>query len=185
MKLSKHWSRWPGIVAGALLVLLPLAGLGAFVYVQHHAAEKRLSDLEPRYARLLGMLSQQDQIEDAVDQARQLRDLYIYPPSQDESQVGNAAQQRIRELFTSAGVDVVTSQVLPAKADHRFSRIPVQVRYEGDMAKLQALLVAVGAQSGPAILVEGMTLQILTYANNQAPARLTGQINFFVLRAAS
>ena len=55
----------------------------------------------------------------------------------------------------------------------------------GLMAKLQALLVAVGTQPGPAVLMEGMTVQILTYATNQAPARLTGQINFFVLRSAS
>jgi general secretion pathway protein M len=185
MKSIKQLQSLPGLLVGLLLVLLPLIGLAGYVYLQHHAAQKRLSDLEPRYARLLGLVGQQSQIEDAVDQARQLQDLYIYPSTQDVSQVGNAAQQRIRDLFTSAGVDVQSSQVLPGKTDHRFDRIPIQVRYEGEMAKLQALLVAVGTQPGPAVLVEGMTVQILTYATNQAPARLTGQINFFVLRSAS
>ena len=56
MKSIKQLQNLPGLVLGLLLVLLPLIGVSGYVYVQHQGAQKRLSDLEPRYARLLGLV---------------------------------------------------------------------------------------------------------------------------------
>lgn len=183
MKLDPRISRMAPWALSLALLSVPVAGAGAFVWLKHHWAQDRLHEIEPRYARLLGLEAQHVQLEDALDQAAQLNEMYLYPASQDASQVGNDAQRRIRDLCAKAGLDVVSSQVLQAKADHQFDRVPVTVRFEGEMVAVQSALVAISAQTSPAILIESMTMQVVSFAKPDAPARLGGQINFFVLRA--
>lgn len=183
MKLDPRAYRVAGLLAWLLLILLPLGAGAAYVALKHQWGQTQLSQLEPRYARLLGLEKQHEQIEDAVDQSEQLVSLYVYPASQDASQVGNDAQRRIRDFFSKSGLEVVSSQVLPAKQDKQFDRIPITVRFEGEMVPLQTAMVAINSQVVPALLLDGMTVQVLSYAKPDAPVRLTGQLNFFVLRA--
>ena len=99
------------LMAGALALL---AGVGIFTYQKHQWAQSRLDELEPRYARLKGLMASTAEIEQVKSQAQATIARYVYPAEQDASQVGNAAQQRVRDLFTAAGLQIVSSQVLPA-----------------------------------------------------------------------
>ena len=126
-------NEWAILVATALLVLLPLVVLGVYVAKKHMWAESMLSQMEPRFARLKGLDLQRDDIDKALARAVRTRSEYIYPAAQDAVQTGNAVQQKVRELLTTAGLTVVSSQVLPPKEDGGFDRISLAVRAEGEM----------------------------------------------------
>ena len=131
------------VLAGtAVVLLLPLALLGGYVMQKHQWAEQRMAELEPRYARLLGLEAQKADIDAALLQTLALLSQYVYPAAQDAAQTGNAAQQRVRDIFSSAGLQILSSQVLPAKKEKGFDRIPLSVRAEGDMLAVQSALAA-------------------------------------------
>ena len=164
-----------------LLLVLPLALAGAYMVQKHRWAQDRLAELEPRYARLLGMEAAQGELEKTATQARALLDQYAYPASQDVSRAGNDAQQRIRNIFSAAGLDIVSSQVLAPKAEKSFDRIPLAVRAEGQLLALQSALVGLSSQS-PAILIEGFNVQTVGAVKADKPQRLGVQFNLSVLR---
>lgn len=164
-----------------LLLVLPLALAGMYMVQKHRWAQDRLAELEPRYARLLGMEASQGELEKTAAQARALLTQYAYPASQDVSQAGNDAQQRIRNIFSAAGLEIVSSQVLAPKPEKTFDRIPLSVRAEGQLLALQSALVGLSSQS-PAILIEGFNVQTIGAVRADRPQRLGVQFNLSVLR---
>ena len=73
---------------------LPLAGVTVYVYQKHQWAQNRLSELEPRYARLLGMEAGSERLAQARERAQAQLAQYIYPQDQDANQTGNDVHQR-------------------------------------------------------------------------------------------
>ncbi len=173
------------VLAGTVLVLLlPLALLGAYVVQKHEWAEQRLAELEPRYARLLGLEAQKAHIDAALLQVNALRAQYVYPSAQDAAQTGNAAQQRVRDIFNSAGLQILSSQALPAKTEKGFDRIPLSVRAEGDMLAVQSALAVLNSQS-PAIIIDDLDIQLqgnLSNADGKTVPRLGANFSLSVLR---
>ena len=106
---------------------------------------------------------------------------YAYPGSMEVTQAGNDAQQRVRGIFTQAGLDLVSSQVLPPKLEKQFDRIPLTVRLEGGLVALQSALVVLSGQS-PAILVDGFSVQTVGVVKVDMPQRLAIQFDLSVLR---
>ncbi len=154
--------------------------LGGYVYNKHQWASKRLSDFEPRYARLEGLARSSDALTQASSHAQAMRSWYLHPSDTDSNQTGNEAQQRIRSLFTSAGMNVVSSQVLTIKQEQGLERIPLVVRADADIVSLQAALVGLSEQK-PALIVDD--LQITAQGTgNSGPQRLIVQFNLLILR---
>lgn len=176
------------VLAGTVLVLLlPLALLGGYVAQKHQWAEQRLAELEPRYARLLGLEAQKADIDAALLQARALLSRYVYPSTQDAAQTGNAAQQRVRDIFSSAGLQILSSQALPAKTEKGFDRIALSVRAEGDMLAVQSALAVLTSQS-PAIVIDDLDIQLqgsLSNADSKTAPRLGANFSLSVLREPS
>lgn len=179
--ISGHPASLSRVLAVAVL-LLPLLGLGGFVYYRHVWAQERLAELEPRYARLVGLEQQKGRLEQAVAQASAIVDLYTYSANQDATQAGNDAQRRVRDVFAKAGLEVMSSQVLPAKQEKQFDRIPITVRFEGELSAVQAAMVALGSLPQPTILVEGFSMQTIGAVKAEVAQRLGGQFNLYVLR---
>ncbi len=169
------------LAAAALLALLPLLALGLYVLDLRHAAEQRIAELEPRHARLAGLVAGREALDKAEAAARAQLGEITYAAAQDLTQAGNDAQQRVRTVFTSAGLQLVSSQVLPANDEKQFDRIPLMVRLEGDLAALQTALVALSRQT-PAILIDGLNIQSVGTVRPDQPARLASQFNLSVLR---
>jgi general secretion pathway protein M len=164
-----------------LLLLLPVAGAALYLWSKHQWATDRLAEVEPRYARLLGLEASQAELAQAQRAAQTHLARFAYPASQDASQAGADAQQRVRSVATVAGLTLVSSQVLPAKAEGGFDRIPLAVRMEGEMSALQAVLVVLASEQ-PVIHFESMNLQTIGAVKAEVPARLGIQFNLFVLR---
>ena len=167
-----------------LVLLLPIAGAALYVWTQHQSVQTRLSDLEPRYARLAGLLERRADLQTLGVQANAQLARLAYPASQDVTQAGNDAQQRIRSLFADSKLDIISIQVLPPKEEPKFNRIPINLRVEGDLAGIQEALLKLSTQS-PVVLVDSLTLQTIGAVKPASIQRLGGQFNFFVLRMRS
>lgn len=168
-------------VLGALLALLLLAG-GAYVYGKHQAARDRLEQVEPRHARLQGLLQSQDQLAAAAQRQTQLMAAYTHTPEQDVTQVGNGALQQLRNLLTQAGCQVLSSQVLPARDDvPDFDRIPISLRIEANPLALQTALAAIES-SQPAMVVTNLNLQVNGFMRAGVVPPLAATLSVSVLR---
>ena len=172
---------WIALGIALLLALVPLVALGLYVLDVRQAAQARIAELEPRHARLAGLVAGRAALDKAEAAARNQLGERVYAATQDLTQAGNDAQQRVRTVFTNAGLQLVSSQVLPAKDEKQFDRIPLMVRLEGDLMALQAALIALSQQT-PAILLDGLNIQAIGVARPEQVQRLASQFNLSVLR---
>ena len=166
------------------LLALPFMAAGIYMYQKHQWAEKRLDELEPRYARLLGLEDSREALAQANAQGQASLAQYVYPQEQDTNQTGNDAQQRIRSILVAAGLDIASSQVLPVKEDKGFERIPLSVRAEGEMVALQTALAGLAAEK-PAILIDTVLVQGYGAPTKGGVQRLSVQLSLVVLRRHS
>jgi general secretion pathway protein M len=168
----------------ALCAILPLLWGGWYVMNKHAWAEGKLAELEPRYARLLGLEGQSSDLAAALAQAVAAREKFVYPAALDEAQTGNNAQQKVRDTLAAAGLQIISSQVLASKEGKGFDRIPLVVRAEGDMLGIQSALAVMGGLQ-PAILIDDISIQSLSALQVASPKlapRLTVQLSLSVLR---
>lgn len=173
--------------AVVLLLLLPLGGIGAYVFHKHQWAQSRLEELEPRYARMVGLDAQRAEIAEVLAQVHAARGKYVYPAEQDATQAGNAAQQKVRDLLNAAGLQISSSQVLPSKPDKGYERIPITVRAEGDWLAVQSALAVLSSQV-PVIIVDEFEVQIVGGLGNTSPKvqpRLAVYFSFSALKEKS
>jgi general secretion pathway protein M len=173
-----------GVGLVLLALLLPLALVAAYLVGKYQWVEATMAEVEPRYARLLGLQSSQTELNQAIAQSAALLSRQAYPATQDVSQAGNDAQQRLRNIATRAGLSIMSSQVLPPKAEKQFDRVPLAVRLEGELPALQAALVVLAGES-PAINFESFSVQTIGAVKAEVPQRLSIQFNLFILRARS
>lgn len=164
-----------------LLVLLPVLGLAGFVWQKHDWAASRLAELEPRHARLQGLLTSQTELDLAVRSSRALAVKYAYPGSLESTQAGNDAQQRIRAAFADSRNSVESIQVLGSKDVDGFQRIGVVVQVEGALPDLMEALLKLRAQT-PMVLVDSVSFQSTGAARPASVQRLSGSLNFSVLK---
>lgn len=168
----------------ALFWLLLLGGLLAlgvqWWWNLHETAARQIETVEPRYARLLGLGNDKTRLQEVTAQVARDIERHAYPGSRDASQAGNDAQQRVRDAFSKSGLDVISIQVLPARATRHFDRIPIAMRVEGELPTMQATLAALPGLS-PSLFVEALTVQ----AANTTPggvARVAVELQLFALR---
>ena len=163
-------------------LLLPLAGAGLYVWIHHQRIENHLADLEPRYARLAGLLERQAELQTLGIKANEQLTRLSYPAAQDVTQAGNDAQQRIRSLFAESKLDIISIQVLPPpKEEAKFDRIPINLRVEGDLAGIQSALSSLSRQT-PMVMVDSLSLQTIGAVRPASMQRLGGQFSLSVLR---
>lgn len=183
--MKKITSRDASILACTIgLLLLPLVLLGWYVAEKHQWAEEQLAKLEPRHARLLGLEAQQADIKSVREKAAAARIQFVYPSTQDANQTGNLAQQKVRDIFSAAGLLVISSQVLPAKEEKGFDRIPLTLRTEGELLALQSALAVLSSQL-PTIVINDLDVQVqggVATLNAKTVPRLSVQFNLSVLR---
>ncbi|QIL81862.1 general secretion pathway protein GspM [Diaphorobacter sp. HDW4A] len=170
-----------GILAVTVIVcLLPLFALGTYVSTRYTDGQDQLSRLEPRFARLLGLQASSEKMDEKIAQMEQRMSTFVYPSEVDATQAGNDAQQRVRSILSTAGLTVVSSQVLPAKMEQGFERITLSVRAEGELIHLQAALAVLPSLT-PVILVDGINIQVVGLQRADKPQRLGTELKLSVL----
>ena len=182
---SLRFSRIKLLQALTVVVLLaPMLGGGFYVWTKHQLLQTQLSDLEPRFARLQGLLQHQTDLQSlAIKVNAQLAGL-AYPASQDATKAGNDAQQRIRSVFADSKLEVISIQVLPPKQVGGVDRVQISLRVEGDITGMYNALTNLAAQS-PLVVVDSLALQTIGVVRPASVQRLGGQLNLSVFRMRS
>ena len=168
-------------IALALGLAIFIGGLAAFVVSRHVWAQDRLAEVEPRYARLVGLGESGPALDTALAARRAFLARHAYPASQDVARAGSDALQKARETLSRAGLDVSTTQVLAPKEVDGFDRIPLMLRGEGELLALQGALTVLPTLA-PSLFFESFNVQTVGVPRVEGPQRLTLQANLFVLR---
>ena len=165
------------LVAAALLTVLLMGGI-SFVAARHHWATSLMEQIEPRYARLAGLRADGGRMESMGKELSGNLGRLAYGPEGDPAQAGNEALQRLRTALASHGLQVSSSQVLPAREDGNFLRIGLNLRVEGELALLRDFLRDMAAQDKPVIFSESVQLS----SQRSQKESVTAQLNLFVLK---
>ena len=168
-------------IALVLGFLVFAGGATTYVVSRHGWAQDRLAEVEPRYARLVGLGESGPALDAALAERRAFLARHAYPASQDVARSDSDALQRARETFSKAGLDVTSTQILPAKEVDGFDRIPLVLQLQGELPALQSALVVLPSPS-PSLFVEGFNVQTAGVPRADAPQKLSIQANLFVLR---
>lgn len=179
-RLSPGQRLWQ--IAWLALLLVPLALAATYVWNKHQWAQQRLAELEPRHARLQGLLARQADYAAANDALQAYLASHVYPAEQTATEAGNDAQQRVRNLFAESGLSVVSLQVQAVKEEGAFDHIPLALRAEGSLSALQDALAKLQVQR-PTVLVNSLSLQTVGAARPGAAPQLSAQLSLTVLRA--
>lgn len=128
------------LLAAGVLLLAVAGWAGWTVVTKYQQAAGQLAQIEPRHARLAGLLHSHDpQTEAATRLQANLAD-YVHPADADPSQLGNTALQRVREIATRHDLRVASSQTSAPRDEDGFDRIGLNLRIEGDWPGMAALL---------------------------------------------
>ena len=172
-----------------LTLLLPLVVyLNAIVSLlgMHGAAQAEIDRIEPRIARLQGLIDYEDQLREAaavVDS--QVLEL-VYPLSEDQATVSAELQTQVRDIFSKAGLSVSNSQVLPVRQRGNFDYIGVKLTVSGSLPALDEALAGLAAYL-PLVLVESLDVYPARAVRGKAANNeqtLTASLQLLSLRAA-
>lgn len=144
----------------ALTLALPLVVLlyvGADLFGMRSGYQREIDRLEPRIARLRGLVESEEQLGSYLDKVDdRLRDL-VYPASEDNATVSAALQKNVRDIASDAGLTVSNSQVLRAEQEEGFERISLKLTLTGDIAALDRALLDLSTYV-PLLLVESIEI---------------------------
>lgn len=163
-----------------VVLLIPFLMLGTWLLDRTAETQSQLDKLEPRFARILGIQRSEDKLDSGLKVVNERISAFVFPDEMDATQAGNAAQQSVRSVLTTAGMAVVSSQVLPTKTDQGFERISLSVRAEGELIHLQAALAVLPSLT-PVILVDGINIQVTGRQTADKPQRLAAELKLSVL----
>ena len=167
--------------AVALLVAL-LAG--QFVVRKHLWGLEMLEQIEPRYARLLGLRDTAGKLDEVLKASRTALSRLGYPADRDAAQVGNDLQQVARKALQSAGLSVSSSQVLSPRSEAGFERVSVSLQGEGALSGVQVALAALQTES-PRIMLDSLVLQATGKTADDGTPIVSCRLTVAVLRLQS
>lgn len=119
--------------------------------------QREIDRLQPRVARLEGLLNNEDMMRESAGQLRVQLARIAYPPDLDRAFISATLQKELKQLFSDAGMSVSNSQVLPLRTEDNFDRIIVRYTVTGSIDGLDGALRLI-AEFSPRVLVE--TLEV-------------------------
>lgn len=163
-----------GATAGLALLLLLTAVAYLLSLRGEFAGEIEL--VEPRTARLLGILQSADQLDAAGGRAEaMLRDL-AYPAGRDSATMAAGLQQDVRELLSEAGMTVTGSQVLPVRQAEGHDRLTLEITAEGNVQALDEALSGLELMR-PLVFIESLTVKPVRTRSRRGDAGQEGDVD--------
>ena len=159
MKINLKADRQTIVVGSSLgLVLLLVCYLTLQMWFLRQDFADQIEAIQPRTARLLGILDSIDQLDLASDTAQNTLGELVYSVDQDSAKAASYMQQQVRELLTSAGLTVSGSQILPRREVSGFDRLSLDITAEGDIDALDEALSGLEVMR-PLVFVESLKVQ--------------------------
>ncbi|MCK0509358.1 type II secretion system protein GspM [Aromatoleum anaerobium] len=147
------------VLASTALVLVLMLFTGLYlVWDRWQKYEAALEAIEPRVARLAGILVARDDIASTLDATRVRAAAYAYPHTLDPARVASELQSRVRDVFQGAGMSVQGSQQMPPRSAPDHQEIALVVNAQGGLPELEAALRTLRTLS-PRLRIESITLQ--------------------------
>lgn len=178
-RLKRPESLW--LLAAGCVLLAVLAWAGWTVVAKYRQASEQLADIGPRHARLAGMLQNKELFAQSASALQANLAQFVYPATDDASQTGNAALQKVRDLATARGLRVASSQSAAPRDEKGFDRIGLVLRVEGDWEQLVALLREL-AQQRPVIFTNTLQVGVQQRGLRDQPQSMFGQLDLYVLK---
>lgn len=152
-------ARPPVALGLTALVLIGLLGvLGMSLFGAYRAAEGEVERIEPRYARLAGLVASAQELDRALAELTESAARMSYSSSVDLAAAGAQMQQDLRQAAEQAGASVAGSQVLSSGPSAKPDRISVMLRLDTGLEALRQLLLALERES-PRVFVESLSVQ--------------------------
>lgn len=193
MKMNFKADRSTIIVGSSLgLVLLLALYLMLQLWFLRQDFADEIEAIQPRTARLLGMLGSVDQLGLASDTAHSMLRELVYPADQGSAMVASSLQQKVRELLTSAGLSVSGSQILPQRKSEKFDRLSLDITAQGNISALDEALSGLELMR-PLVFVKSVKIQPRRTSSRRRkrrsddtgegdPRKLTAEFELFSLR---
>lgn len=166
----------------AACVLLLVLGWGVATAVRAHiAAAEALDGVNPRVARLAGLLENEEQLRRAQADLTANLAQFVYPAERGADDIGNDALQRVRELATARDLRISSSQAAAPRDEHGFDRIGLVLRIEGQWPQLVGFLREL-VQQRPAIYTTNMQLAVQFGGMPGTSPVVLAQLDLYVLQ---
>jgi general secretion pathway protein M len=148
-------SAW--IIAATLLVpLLLYLYLFSAIWGQRAAYQSQIDRLQPRVARLQGLLDYEQQLLQSSGMVDAQIGELVYSAADDAATISTTLQKDIRKILVDAGLSVTNSQVLPVNSNEEgFDYVRLRVTVSGAVSGLDTALGEFAAYT-PLLLVESM-----------------------------
>ncbi len=193
MKINMRADRSTIVVGSSLGILLLVVLYWVLnLWFLRQGFVEEIESIEPRTARMLGIMQSATQLEVASSEASsRLREL-AYGADRDSAATAAAMQQEIRELMIGAGLSISGSQILPARKSEGFDRLSLDISAEGNIEALDTALSGL-EELRPLVFVEtlkvnperirgggrGRQAEAVTAGD---PRKLTARLQLFSLR---
>ena len=154
--------RSAGIVAATLLIpVLCLVYLLASLLLIRHDYQIEIDRLEPRIARLKGLLESEPALQASVGDVSLQLGSAVYPAAVSRPTVSAELQNSVRGLFVGVGLSVSNMQALPIIEGDDFDRVGLRLTISGGLPEIDSALMALSAHS-PRVFVEGIDMQSIS-----------------------
>ena len=168
----------------ALPLLLLFYGIGE-LWGKRMDYQRDIDRLEPRVARMLGVLEYKDQLLGAYEAVDTQVVNLVYPAEQNRAEVSADLQKNVLGLLRQAGLSITNSQVLPVRERDGFDYIGLKLTVSGELAALDEALSALSAYI-PILLVESIDVWPARAPRGKAAEerKLTATMQLLSLRVA-
>ena len=153
------------LAAGFALLFFLVAARGLSWYLE---GNERLLSSEPRYARLQGFIQHVDALRASNQQIGDSLSELAYPADEGNASVAAVAQQQLRRLLDTAGMQVSGSQVLSPTEHAGLVEIRLQLDASGPMEALEQALVAL-RDARPMVFVSSLEIAPVQNRQRNAP----------------
>ncbi len=162
--MTRLHQRFPGQRARRSVLVVVLAGCALLVaYVlELHArfdwAQSTLEQIEPRYARLAGLLQAAPDIEAALERTSSQLSGFVYPSATTADRMGTDLQQRARQVAEAAGLSVINSRIAPGEDGELLESVRLVLTVQGTQLHLRQMLLTLPSEA-PRIRLEALQVQ--------------------------
>ena len=178
-----------------VVTTLGLVAIGFFYVVAHFLMlrsdySSEIDNIQPRTARLLGMLESADQLDQASGAARNILSDIAYEPGRDAATAAASLQSDVRELMADAGLSVTGSQILDARSGEGYDKLQLDLTAEGNIEAFDEALSGL-ENLRPLVFVESVKVKPIRTRSRRGdeleasavdPRKLNARFTLFALR---
>ena len=193
-EVLEEWQRLPSAGRWVLGLAVSFAGLVTLWVVLSilgwwFSDVARLSDAEPRIARLAGLAEAEDRMREALRVYDNVIDTVAYPDTGDSGRGGALLQQDLRRLAQESGATVLGSEIMTSEELEALKRLKVQVNVSGSAEALNEFLARIEAAT-PLLFIDKIELQSRqqrrrTPSGTDLETSISGQLWVAAYRAGS